>query len=376
MINDIDNLDIVKRIGKGTFSNVYLCRQDKIDVFEEYNEEYFVVKEINTNILVNKYLQKHVQKDVAYRTVDVELTPYQKRNLQTDRDEYYYKRIGEIVDSEIEVLKLFDNERIVRFYSYNQQNGMYYLCMEYCGGGDVLEYMKHRKQKVSSKFITEFIKQITESIALVHNKHLIHRDLKLTNILINNKDEEKLEFKLADFGFACYDLADIQNEDDINLNDIIARKYFKLCGTPYYMAPELLLNMDLFKRNSLRFYSKAVDMWSYGVCIYELAYKKHPFETEFESIEVLEALYKSSDAQDRINATLANTQGGDRLVRSVLARLLVIDPIKRADVTEITEMVNNIPSIIDSWEDINETCSAIDNLNVDMGFLKWLMNKS
>ena len=89
--------------------------------------------------------------------------------------------------------------------------------MEYCDGGDVYEYLKQnccdfKYDKQKYNFLWEFCQQVPRGLEYIHEKNIIHRDIKLQNVLIKYKND-KVEFKISDFGFACYDLSD---NDDVD----------------------------------------------------------------------------------------------------------------------------------------------------------------
>jgi MAP/microtubule affinity-regulating kinase len=92
-------------------------------------------------------------------------------------------------------------------------------------------------------------KQILDGVKYMHDKGLCHRDLKMTNILINSRGE----VKIIDFGFSV-------------------EAYHKLrmyCGTPSYMPPEMV--------NKKSYYGKPLDIWSLGVVLYKLLTGEYPF---------------------------------------------------------------------------------------------------
>lgn len=115
----------------------------------------------------------------------------------------------------------------------------------------MMELHKRRKT-LSEPEIRYFVRQIANACLYLHNNKIIHRDLKLGNIFIN----DDMKIKLGDFGLAT-------RMDDAD------RKY-TLCGTPNYLAPEILLKVG---------HSYQVDVWSLGCIVYTLAVGTPPFET-------------------------------------------------------------------------------------------------
>jgi serine/threonine protein kinase len=294
-----DDIKIIKEIGKGSFSNVFLClKKDELD--------YFIIKKININELIKKYKEKNKKaKLIAKTEIEIE-----------QEHEYYYNKLEEMIESEIEILTLLDHINIVQFYGYTKKRGIYYLHMEYCNGGDVYEYLKKDKNAkrncfggFSDRFMYEFIDQTSNGLKYLHDKNIIHRDIKLHNILMH-KTESGIQFKISDFGFSCYDLSKLSRKETESDNlDKLSKKYFKLSGTPYYMAPEIILNMKkmenitTYKKNkiyNLCFYDKRIDIWSLGICIYELIFNLLPF-SNIDNIKELERFYSMNTIQEIIN---------------------------------------------------------------------------
>jgi serine/threonine protein kinase len=475
MIHDLTKLDVIKQIGKGSFSNVYLCRRDCQNFFDSDDQGDFIIKEININSLVKNYVSNNTQDRIKHRfvdrkrvlyTVDVPLTPYQtngqsnpvhkmfKAQETFSEDEYYYKRLKELIDSEIEVLSTLNHQNIIKFYDYQSSSGIYYLSMEYCELGDVHEALKNTERiadydnarnqfnGMSMKFILDFIRQTCDGFVHLHNANIIHRDVKLHNILIKRDLTNGVSFKISDFGFSCYDL---KNADEIDTDDVLTRKYFKLCGTPYYMAPEIIKNMHYLEnftkfnhddKNTIElthsgldaeykeklFYGKSIDLWSFGVCIYELFFNSLPFP-EIKNIQDLEVFYARSDVQDYINLKVYGNGTVPDIFRKLLHLLMQVNPTQRASITQVKAFIDDhsselekqcvasktvypisnnnetlktqefqffknvvsnpinqdlyeTVSLSDSWEKVNKSSSLIMKMSVGKGFLDWLMNKT
>lgn len=430
--------DIVKQIGKGSFSNVYLCKYKTMDTLPLHisieSDDLFIIKEINVTNLVEKYTSnsKKCKTKMAYSPFTHNITPHNKvtsgksaihKVPYKNEDLYYYEKLVDLIEGEIDVLSMFNNQNVIKFLGSSQYQGVYRLKMEYCNEGDVYNIIKNKQETVDyDQFVYEFIRQVCEGVRVVHRHNIIHRDLKLHNILVQ-KNNDKVIFKLSDFGFSCLDLTEKIEEGQEN--DVLAKKYFKLCGTPYYMAPEIILNMknmdgannddknssnttneNANKNNVPLFYSKKVDMWSLGVCIFELVTNELPFP-KVESIHDLEMFFRESP-QTFIDNRLKKMQVDQRLV-SVIKMLLQADPNLRASIFELEYYINKnfdkprrvhhtlqsctkqktvvndqvnanslqSVNLSDSWEklQINNSSSMIMKISVDKGFLAWLMNK-
>jgi serine/threonine protein kinase len=382
-----DNIDIIKQIGRGSFSNVYLCKNE---------ESMYIIKEININALVKKYMSKHKGENKIFRYIkkndtqlSTNITPYNDEMLIIKENEYYYKRLKELIDSEIEILKCMNNKNIIHFYEYTKQYGIYYLNMEYCDKGDLYDILKNSSEYkrnifsgMSSDFVYEFIKQITDGLDYIFERNIIHRDIKLHNILVSKKGSE-LIFKISDFGFACYDMSknkechfesshfsdftsasmSTNEKKKSNMDEVLMKKYYKLCGTPYYMAPELILNMNLLedftqyeekKNERCIFYNNKIDLWSYGVCIYELVFNTLPFPN-VKNIKELEMFYKQTNiAEEYISKQINGKKSIDIDIKKILFMLLQVKMDKRTNIEQFKNYINNIKSINNKNEILNE----------------------
>lgn len=457
---EIDKLDIVKQIGQGSFSNVYLCKNDVMEIensqqliFEAENirEMYYIVKEININILVRKYLDQNKAKNKKIivtkkndSPVNPNITPFSRReytiSLENNENDYYYCRLKDLIESEVDVMKFIEHNNIVKFYDSTNKDGVYYLYMEYCDEGDVYNLLKKRDYNrqirntmngFSNSFVYNFIKQVIDGFVYIHGKHIIHRDIKLHNILVKKTNSMHITFKISDFGFACYDLTTIEESA---VEEALGKKYFKLCGTPYYMAPEIILNMHMLENftkytkpgpeKNLLFYNSKVDIWSFGVCVYELITNSLPFP-EIKGLRDLEMFYKGTainmTAQNYIDKKIDSARVMDPIIRRLLKLILKVDPKERLSAVEVKEYVkkyqtpildinsngqtkrsmqeeladeiNNYENVyknensnnllkqhivsnpIDSWEKINRSSSIILNMSIEKGFLNWLRSK-
>jgi len=130
--------------------------------------------------------------------------------------------------------------------------GCIILVMEYCSGGDLFDVLHKRKPNAFDHSNAQILSsQILLALEYLHNLTIVHRDLKLENVLL----AEDGALKVTDFGFAKR----------------ITSRSWTLCGTPEYLAPELILEKG---------HGKAVDYWAFGVLLFELLVGHSPFEAE------------------------------------------------------------------------------------------------
>ena len=170
------------------------------------------------------------------------------------------KTSEERTDEEIELLKKLDHPNIIKLFEYFIDEDNYYLITEYCNGGDLFDLIKKKKQKFSELSAAYIMFQIFRALIYCHNTHhLVHRDIKLENIVIFRKinaEDDLYDIKLIDFG-----IAKIFNKCEKN-------KDKRIKGSLNYMAPEAL-------RGS---YDEKCDIWSCGVILYILLIGNYPFD--------------------------------------------------------------------------------------------------
>lgn len=174
----------------------------------------------------------------------------------------------------------------------------YYLFMEYVGGGQLLDYIiSHGKLK--EKHARRFARQILSALDYCHRNSIVHRDLKIENILISQSGH----VKIIDFGLS---------------NLFSPRSHLStFCGSLYFAAPELL--------SAKSYTGPEVDVWSFGVVLFVLVCGKVPFDDQ--SMPALHAKIKRGqvDYPSHLSSDCKN----------LLSRMLVTNPSNRATVSEI-----------------------------------------
>jgi len=158
----------------------------------------------------------------------------------------------ESILNELSILRKIDHQNVVKIYEYYTDEENYYLITEYCPNGDLYNVMKN--EFLSEIQIACIMYQILLAINHIHKLQIMHRDLKLENILVSKKEENGLyRVKICDFG-TSHLFKDGEKEKNIT-------------GSAYYIAPEVLKQKYDFK----------CDLWSCGVIMYVLLTKKVPF---------------------------------------------------------------------------------------------------
>ena len=239
----------IKLIGEGSFAKVY--------------------KAINNN----------TGEKVALKKID-------KKKLQMNDNINYFL---EALKKEIEIMRVCECENSVKFYEYYEDDDYYTIVMELCDS--TLKVHLSEIEKFSLEEIKEIYSNLNKAFVIMNHNNIVHRDIKLDNILIKYIDSEKTKFipKLSDFGFSK-----IIKEKSQNTR----------LGTMNTMAPEVY-------RNGI--YDSKADLWSLGVIIYYCYFKKYPYNCKDLS-KSFKLNYKKPD-----NIFLAD----------LIDQLLVIDPTQR-----------------------------------------------
>lgn len=244
----LENFEFLKVLGKGTFGKVVLCR-------EKATGRLYAIKILKKEVII--------QKDEVAHTLT------EKRVLQNTSHPFLIS------------LK----------YSFQTADRLCFV-MEYVNGGELFFHLS--RERVFSEERTRFYgAEIISALGYLHGKGIIYRDLKLENLLLD-KDGH---IKIADFGLCKEDIT-------------YGRTTKTFCGTPEYLAPEVLEDND---------YGMAVDWWGIGVVMYEMMCGRLPFYNQDH--EVLFTLILMEEVKFPRNISIE--------ARDMLSGLLVKDPRER-----------------------------------------------
>ena len=204
------------------------------------------------------------------------------------------------VKHEIQIIKMLHHPNIVRIFETIEDSNYLYLVFEYIKGGSLFEYLNSRPhKKLDEGEVKRIFRQIVSTVQYCHKQNVAHRDLKLENILL----DEKHNVKIIDFGFA------------VIVNTVC--KLDLVCGTTLYMAPEIVNHKD--------YWGPPVDVWSLGVILYVMLSGRFPF-TGSNSATINKNIVKGSYIMPREISTSA---------QNLIAKLLSIDPENRPKCDEI-----------------------------------------
>ncbi|CAL4912273.1 unnamed protein product [Urochloa decumbens] len=159
------------------------------------------------------------------------------------------KRVHDGIIKEREILKSIDHPNILRLLDTIDTTNMMYLVLEYCNGGDLDAYLQKRG-RLPVDTAKDLMRQLAEGLKVLRERNIVHRDLKPQNLLLSTSGDAII-LKIGDFGFAKHE----------NLAATI-------CGSPYYMAPEIWQGKD---------YDAKSDLWSVGVILFQLVTGKVPY---------------------------------------------------------------------------------------------------
>ena len=161
--------------------------------------------------------------------------------------------MSQSIEREKNLLKKCQSENVVKLIDCIETKDYIDFIFEQCES-DLKSFLNEKSKGFKISEIRNIMNQLNNAFKILYSNNIIHRDIKLENILVSYLNEDKSEFivKLADFGFSRETFVDI---------------YDSFCGTPDTMAPEIVNEEP---------YNYKVDLWSIGVIIYELYYKKLP----------------------------------------------------------------------------------------------------
>ena len=210
------------------------------------------------------------------------------------------ERQNQKLRTEIKIHKSCHHPQIVAFEHNFQDSDNVYILLELCQNQTMNELLIRRKVLTELE-VQCYMVQLVKALQYLHSHRIIHRDLKLGNLFLN----DKMELKVGDFGLATK--LDFEGE----------RKK-TICGTPNYIAPEVISGAG---------HSYEVDIWAVGIIIYTLLVGKPPFETR--DVKTTYGKIKKAEFSFPDNCKISKE------ARNLIKRILVLDPKKRPRLNEI-----------------------------------------
>ncbi|KAL4658542.1 NUAK family SNF1-like kinase 2 [Arapaima gigas] len=231
-----------------------------------------------------------VKKAVERSGRTVAIKSIRKSRIMDERDLMHIRR-------EIEIMSSLNHPHIIAIYEVFENKDKIVIVMEYASRGDLYDYISER-QKLSEREARHFFRQIVSAVHYCHRNGIVHRDLKLENILLDGNGD----VKIADFG-----LSNLYRGDECLQT---------FCGSPLYASPEIV--------NGWPYKGPEVDSWSLGVLLYTLVHGSMPF-----------------DGQDYRNLVRQITTGDYRKppkpteACGLIRWMLMVNPERRATLEEI-----------------------------------------
>lgn len=161
----------------------------------------------------------------------------------------------EKLQREVLIMQQCDHENVVQFIDVFLSNTFVFIVIEYCAGGDLLEYLNERGRPIRTKMAKKYMRQALTGLQYLHGKGIAHRDIKPENLLLT---ADRQTIKLADFG-----LSHQTNED--------VKQFETMCGSLTHIAPEVFLGKG---------YDHRVDIWALGVVLFVMLSVSYPFQHE------------------------------------------------------------------------------------------------
>ena len=280
----IEDLVLIKSIGKGAFGEVFLTTK-------RGTQQQFATKKVQKSVVLQEKVKKYF-------------------------------------NNEIFILRNVNHPNIIKLHEIKQTLNNFYLVFDLCNGGGLSncleKYMKNNGNKPFTQEIVQHImRQLVSGLQYLHNNKILHRDLKSDNVLVNfEKEEDKKNFdllkcvvKIIDFGFARY-----------LENDTLAQS---VLGSPINMDPQILMKMRKIDNNQSFGYDQKADIWSLGTICYEILIGTPPFDaTSYEEL--------TSKIQ-RGNYKIPNNLQLSVEAVSFLNAMLQYDPKQRLDINQLAK---------------------------------------
>jgi len=241
----------------------------------------------------------------------------------------------ETLRAEISILRSVDHPNVVKMESVFETPENLFIVMELMEGGDLYEEITRRTTftEADASFI---IGQLLSALSYLHDNSIVHRDLKLENLLLARRGE--LITKVADFGLS-------------KLFSFSKGGLSTACGTPFYVAPDVLLAMDEGG------YGPLVDMWATGVILYILLSGRLPFSGDnddelFQAILEGDLIWKSpqfdtvsDEAKDLISHLIVVETEHRHSAKQCLSHPFIVNPPGRLVHSSLAEGLKAVSSL-------------------------------
>lgn len=217
---------------------LWLSHLKPMCIINSIEDDFVIIKEIGKGSTSTVYYSEHVETRDPFA-----IKSFDKKFLMK-------KRSGvRNLKEEINVLYKLNHERVMKLYFVYESEDFVYLVTEYLSEWNLCNYLKLNK-KFKPEIVKKFICSLLETLQYIHSCGVVHRDLKLENLMVHGTNHE---LKIIDFGLS-YGPSTLSNSK---------------CGSPGYIAPEVFMSES---------YNSKIDIFSTGVILYVLLTGNHPFE--------------------------------------------------------------------------------------------------
>ncbi|KHJ96090.1 kinase domain protein [Oesophagostomum dentatum] len=227
---------------------------------------------------------------VAAISADVAIVEVIKQQL---RGKWFF------IENEVEILQMCSHPNICKIIDAYKTSNKYLLVFEYAQNGDLFELIR-REGRLDEKDAAVYTSQTASALAYLHNRKIVHRDIKAENLLLYSKKQ----VQLCDFGLACTVLGPL----------------YRVCGTPSYCAPEVIRETG---------YGVAVDVWSLGVLLHIMLVGFAPFRSNERN-----RLFRLI-TQGRIHFDLPEWKDVSTKARDLLSRMICTTVENRIAASEV-----------------------------------------
>ena len=305
-------------------SHYYLKKSEKLS---QYIKEYYLKYNKYPPTDISFYLYGRLIGQGAFGKVNlglnvltgrvVAIKSFNKKNLDKNK-----KDLNRIL-YETNLMKKLDHPNITKIFETFENDKYFLISMEYINGGNLFSFVKKRR-KISEKISKYLFRQIILGLNHIHSHNIVHRDIKLENILIDFKNN----IKICDFGIGII----LKSPDDL---------LYEQWGTPIYMSPEVLLSN---KNNNIGYKGFPVDIWACGIALYIMLSGSFPFMTDNEESEISSFNDKSNKSEayynKEINFAIINNEPKEienisNEAKDLLNGILNKDPNKRLTIEQI-----------------------------------------
>ncbi|KAK9400008.1 NUAK family SNF1-like kinase 1 [Crotalus adamanteus] len=220
----------------------------------------------------------------------VAIKSIRKDKIKDEQDMIHIRR-------EIEIMSSLSHPHIITIYEVFENKDKIVIIMEYASKGELYDYISERR-RLNERETRHFFRQIVSAVHYCHKNGVVHRDLKLENILL----DDNCNIKIADFG-----LSNLYQKD----------KFLQtFCGSPLYASPEIV--------NGRPYRGPEVDSWALGVLLYTLVYGTMPFDG-FDHKNLIRQISSGEYREP--------TQPSD--ARGLIRWMLMVNPERRATIEDI-----------------------------------------